>query len=52
MLKAKTIANEATMLRDFDRHIGLISESKGLVGFKLSAKGGANLQPVMVRVNV
>jgi hypothetical protein len=33
MLRAKTIANEAMILRDFERHIGLISEFDWTVEF-------------------
>jgi hypothetical protein len=50
-LKAKTIANKAMMLRDFDRLIGLISESTGLLNL-LFAEGGANLQPALVKVKL
>ena len=49
MARAKTIAKEAMSLRDFDRHIGLISESTGLLNL-LSSEGGGNLQPAPVKV--
>jgi hypothetical protein len=49
MARAKTIAKEAMSLRDFDRHIGLISESTGLLNL-LSSEGGGNLQPAQFKV--